>query len=78
MQVAGIELSYVNQATVENNLIINPMSRLADDFTNISLPFQDASAIYLDVVSGHVQINNNAVIVSKPALTPQVSRLLTD
>ena len=71
-QGPGISLQFARNVAVTGNTIIRPMSGVADNQNDVSRPIDSASAIFLDVVGGGVDISGNLVIGVDVQNTPKV------
>ena len=71
-QGPGISLQFARNVAVTGNTIIRPMSGIADNQNDVSRPIDSASAIFLDVVGGGVNISGNLVIGVDVQSTPKV------
>lgn len=65
-------MKFASNVNVTGNTIINPVSAIADNSGDVSLPVDATSGIYLDIVQGSVEVSGNLIVGADFQNVPQV------
>ena len=65
-------MKFASNVNVTGNTIINPVSAIADNSGDVSLPVDSTSGIYLDIVQGSVEVSGNLIVGADFQNVPQV------
>ena len=65
-------MKFASNVNVTGNTIINPVSAVADNSGDTSLPLDSGSGIYLDIVQESVEVSGNLIVGADLQNVPQV------